>query len=736
MTISLKHAFTSPVADNSDPDEVGPDEWNAEHVLQQAQDRILGRVTAGTGATEELTAAQVRTLINVEDGATADQTGAEIKTAYEAEADTNAYTDAEKAKVGFISVTQAVDLDTMETQAATAFGWGDHASAGYLTTITGEVIGDLSDVTITALGDGEVLQSSSGTWINRTLAEAGIQGVLSEGAFVDGDKTKLDNIEASADVTDAANVSSSITAMSTAQKATLRDDLSAAPYVATRTALKDLDTSKDTVAVLTESGRAGTFHFISGDYSTEVTADTEEGVYIPADDTASTSGAWIRKYDGALNVKWFRDDIGTAVDLAVTLGGASVYVPQGSYTITSGVAISHNSANAVKLIGDGYFETVLNASGNYGSVVAIGASSVGFLIQDIGIVCTGTTTEAINIAAGGQQYFLDRCRFKGDGNSGAANLVNSNGQNPTIKDCVFTADHANVVCLEIDGYNQNGKVVGNRFGGVGKGINITNSHGASNDAEGVGIFGNKFINTGDYNIQVGDSFLTQIHDNICDQAATTSINIITDADRVSIQDNWIALASGNTTGTCVNIEAAAGNKHKIVGNIMSEGAKALVVKATASDFIDGVEILGNTFNNHGTVTVQLDSVVACKVHDNDDAGTPSNGSWNTLNTYGAGEYWFGGNTWHTTAPANFSTSSTYHYDGYDDGIVGWEKGTVTASSATTVDFNHNLFRTPVTCLATPHLNVGVWNVQGFTSSKITLAWATSGSPTWTVVVQI
>ena len=47
-----------------------------------AADRIQGRANGGgTGAPQALTAAQVRTIINVEDGATADQTGAEIATA-------------------------------------------------------------------------------------------------------------------------------------------------------------------------------------------------------------------------------------------------------------------------------------------------------------------------------------------------------------------------------------------------------------------------------------------------------------------------------------------------------------------------------------------------------------------------------------------------------------------------------------------------------------------------------
>jgi len=45
-------------------------------------DRLIGRTTAGSGSPEELTAAQVRTLLNIENAATADQSDAEIETAY------------------------------------------------------------------------------------------------------------------------------------------------------------------------------------------------------------------------------------------------------------------------------------------------------------------------------------------------------------------------------------------------------------------------------------------------------------------------------------------------------------------------------------------------------------------------------------------------------------------------------------------------------------------------------
>lgn len=55
MTISLKHAFTSSVADSGDTTLVQPSNWNAEHTLSLAQGNILGRVTgAGNGAVQEI----------------------------------------------------------------------------------------------------------------------------------------------------------------------------------------------------------------------------------------------------------------------------------------------------------------------------------------------------------------------------------------------------------------------------------------------------------------------------------------------------------------------------------------------------------------------------------------------------------------------------------------------------------------------------------------------------------
>jgi len=80
-----------------------------------ATDRILGRDSSGAGVIEEITPANVRTMLNVEDGATADQTAAEIRTLVESASDSNVFTDADHTKLNAIEasadVTDATNVD-------------------------------------------------------------------------------------------------------------------------------------------------------------------------------------------------------------------------------------------------------------------------------------------------------------------------------------------------------------------------------------------------------------------------------------------------------------------------------------------------------------------------------------------------------------------------------------------------------------------------------------------------
>lgn len=54
MAVSLKHKFASAKSDGGDATLVRPSNWNDEHDLTLSTARLLGRVTAGTGAAEEV----------------------------------------------------------------------------------------------------------------------------------------------------------------------------------------------------------------------------------------------------------------------------------------------------------------------------------------------------------------------------------------------------------------------------------------------------------------------------------------------------------------------------------------------------------------------------------------------------------------------------------------------------------------------------------------------------------
>lgn len=110
--------------------------------------------------------------------------------------------------------------------------------------------------------------------------------------------------------------------------------------VASRTALKALSTTRYAVVFLTEAGREGQFIWRAADYSAQVTADTQEGLYVKATAIAASAGAWVRQFTGMPSVKWFGalgdnshadlPNLQAATDLC-----DAVYVPIGTYK-TSG----------------------------------------------------------------------------------------------------------------------------------------------------------------------------------------------------------------------------------------------------------------------------------------------------------------------------------------------------------------------------------------------------------------
>ena len=127
-------------------------------------------------------------LDGIEASATADQTDAEIKTAYENNANTNAFTDADHSKLDGIEASATADQTDAEIKTAyennantNAFTDADHSK------LDGIEAGATADQTGTEI---------------KSLYEA----EANTNAFTDADHSKLDAIEANADVTDTSNV--------------------------------------------------------------------------------------------------------------------------------------------------------------------------------------------------------------------------------------------------------------------------------------------------------------------------------------------------------------------------------------------------------------------------------------------------------------------------------------------------------------------------------------------------
>lgn len=113
MAVSLKHAFQSAKSDGPDNTLVQPSDWNAEHTLTQATGKLLGRTTAGTGATEEITPGAGLTM----------SAGTLSVTGVPADSLDSDYTD-----VGSLTL---ADTKTIQVGSATAYSVAGHAAGAF-----------------------------------------------------------------------------------------------------------------------------------------------------------------------------------------------------------------------------------------------------------------------------------------------------------------------------------------------------------------------------------------------------------------------------------------------------------------------------------------------------------------------------------------------------------------------------------------------------------------------------
>lgn len=149
----------------------------------------------GEADTNAFTDAEKTKLAGVEAGATADMSGAEIKAAYEAEANTNAFTDAEKTKLAGLESSLFLGTFASESALSTAHPAPSAGSFAYVDTGIG------SDIQLYLWDDDDtqwVVGGSSGSTETAASIKTKYESNADTNAFTDALLAKLDAIEAGA----------------------------------------------------------------------------------------------------------------------------------------------------------------------------------------------------------------------------------------------------------------------------------------------------------------------------------------------------------------------------------------------------------------------------------------------------------------------------------------------------------------------------------------------------------
>jgi hypothetical protein len=247
------------------------------------------------------------------------------------------------------------------------------------------------------LDDGDTLMKS-GTRLVKGANAADI--TLAQGyAAAAGDSADAAAIFAAAASASAAGVNlPSIPAGSEAKFLRVKADLSGYELqpeaaAASRSVLKSMSPSFFKAINLTEGGRSGLFVWTSGDFSSQVAADTLEGIYIAANSVPASSGCWVRALpDGQMNIKWFGAVGGGIVDCSPALAaayamlpssGGAIFIPAEVFRLASMVSLIGSKAFAIVGV-DRFASTLLIDQAGADGVFVQSAPLFG--ICDVGLI--------------------------------------------------------------------------------------------------------------------------------------------------------------------------------------------------------------------------------------------------------------------------------------------------------------------------------------------------------------
>ena len=135
---------------------------------------------------------------------------------------------------------------------------------------------------------------------------------------------------------------------------------------------------------LNAGGRSGVFDVIAGDFSTELAADTENGIYIGlADDPTGASKVAKRRIEGMLSVKVFGATGDGVTDDTAKLQAAfdsearnNLFVLDGTYMIDALTGVFIKSDSFIQWSKNAVFKAITNSAGNYAILNIRGVSNI------------------------------------------------------------------------------------------------------------------------------------------------------------------------------------------------------------------------------------------------------------------------------------------------------------------------------------------------------------------------
>lgn len=355
-------------------------------------------------------------------------------------------------------------------------------------------------------------------------------------------------------------------------------------------------------------------------------------------------------YDGRINVMDFgavgtgepstddRGDIQDAIDYAttftdgVTRQGAIVYLPKGSYRITSGLMV-----NSLGLIiqGDGRRNTTLFYDNTAGNAIYFGINNIGCGVRDILIVCGGnkSTVGVPQVMTGGYAIYADAGNHgfmvNDVGMSNCYNGIYLGGTNSTINKVITDTFYGQYIVNDVGGGSM---IYGNQFDTPIAGVpSFGSGFTAWATSQVVAVNQIRFANgcwfictqAGTTAASGAGPTITGFFQDIVDGSAKWQFICSTVLSKIALVGTSAFVLDNDISGPCVNIVVFGGNgTNYVAGNTMDAAFGDAVVFVGATQFNHLVDnYIGTTFTGVGVKDITAASAPYNYVIGNNFNGT-------------------------------------------------------------------------------------------------------------------